>query len=138
MTFAARSHWDAPLAANVVAASYSNSDISGSTCSIEFRADGTVVVTDSAGTSVRYSWKTGGGSSGDYRIRWTNVTGTLSFGTAGTWQTLDTTRTYGVLFNGTGIKSCTGTVEIQAAAAPNTPLDSANISLQAVGEDPGP
>lgn len=138
MTFAARQHADAALAAVLVGATYDNSDIGGSTCSIEFRADGSVFVTDLSGASVRYQWKTGGGGSGEYRIRWTNVTGTLSFGTAGAWQTLDTTRTYGVQFIGTGIKSCTGTVEIQSTAAPNTPLATATIQVRAVGEDPGP
>jgi hypothetical protein len=136
MTFAARTHWDAPLAADVVAATYSNSAPSGSTTSIQFQSNGDVVVSDEFGNSVRYQWKIGGGEGADYEVRWTNTSGTLSTGTAGTWLSLSSNRQFLVLFNGTGVKSCTGTVEIRMAAAPNTVFDSASITITAVGENP--
>jgi hypothetical protein len=136
MTFAARTHWDAPLGATVVVASYLNTAVNGSTCQIQFRTNGDVYVEDESGAFVRYQWKTGGGESADYRIFWQNIAGTLSFGTAGTWLRLDVQRTFGVLFDGVGAKQCNGTVTIQEFSAPNTQLASGSVSLRAVGENP--
>jgi len=136
MTFAARQHTDAALAATVVVASYLNTAVNGSTCQIQFRADGTVWVEDELGLTQRYIWKTGGGESGDYQVRWQNTAGTLSFGTAGSYLRLNVDRVFGVLFDGVGAKQCNGVVTIQQFAAPNTQLASASVSLRAVGENP--
>jgi hypothetical protein len=133
MTFAARQHTDAALAADVQGDIYRNSDVGGSTTQISFKSNGDVEVSDENGITIPYRWKTGGGSASDYEIRWTNTSGTLSAGQAGIWETLGITQSYYVLFSGTGLKSCTGTVEIRMAAAPNTVLDSASITLTAAG-----
>jgi hypothetical protein len=133
MTFAARTHWDSPLGATVIVASYLNTAVLGSTCQIQFRTNGDVYVEDENGAFVRYQWKIGGGAGGDYQVRWQNTAGTLSFGTAGVYHRLDVDRTYGVLFDGIGAKQCNGVVTIQEFAAPNTQLASASVTLRAVG-----
>jgi len=141
MTFAARQHTDTqdaspPLGATVVVASYEDIGLGSALCSITFQADGNVRVVDESGSSIRYAWKTGGGTGGDYQVRWQNIAGTLSFGTAGSYLRLNVDRVFGVLFDGVGAKQCNGVVTIQQFAAPNTQLASASVSLRAVGENP--
>jgi hypothetical protein len=48
-----------------------------------------------------------------FSARWTNTDGTLDFGTAGSWEALTSTRSYGVSSSGgAGNVVCTGTLEI--------------------------
>jgi hypothetical protein len=95
------------------------------------------VTLNSAGT-----WLERGGSNGTwidgvnpasaYEARWTNTSGTLSYGTADTWLALSTTRSWGVQKSSpVGIKSCSGTLEIREAAS-GTVLDSASVTLEAI------
>lgn len=62
---------------------------------------------DSAGT-----WLVSG-SAADAEIRFTVVTGSLSFGTTGTWLALSTTRSWGCQAFAGGVKNCTGTLQIR-------------------------
>jgi len=59
-----------------------------------------------------WAWLTGGVAA-DYEARWTNVSGTLTAGTAGSWQVLSTTREWNVQRSVLGVKACQGTLEIR-------------------------
>lgn len=50
---------------------------------------------------------------GEFSVRWTNTSGTINVGTAGSWQALTANRTFGcTIGSGSGTKSATGTLEI--------------------------
>ena len=55
------------------------------------------------------------GTASDFESRWTNVSGVIDIGTAGVWQNLGTTRSYGVSRGSLGTTSCQGTLEIRNA-----------------------
>jgi hypothetical protein len=81
------------------------------------------------------TWKNGGTGS-DYQVRMTLSTGTMSFGTLGTWTTISANQTWRVseTRNGFYETAFTGTLEIRLAAAPNTVLDSCSVSMTATVE----
>jgi hypothetical protein len=56
------------------------------------------------------------GSAGDYECRMSNVSGTVSTGTVGSWLLLSSTRGWGVSKSGVGIKTYVGTLEIRDAS----------------------
>jgi hypothetical protein len=56
------------------------------------------------------------GASGDYEARMTTISGTLTTGTAGTWEALSLTRTWGKTRTGVGISTYSGTLEIRDAS----------------------
>lgn len=66
-----------------------------------------------SGTNTIQNWINGGSVFvGQFESRWTTLTGSLSTGTAGTWQGLSTSRTWSR--TGVGVDtSCTGTLEIR-------------------------
>lgn len=81
-----------------------------------------------------FTWLTSSGvPSSSYYARWTNTSGTLSSGTAGSWQQLNANREWSVTFtdDGGGSKACTGTLEIAADASGSTILATATITLTA-------
>jgi hypothetical protein len=85
-----------------------------SVASITFNADGTY--TRLNGASGNWATPTTGGVGAGYDIRWTNVSGTLTSGTAGTWQNLSSARTYGRNRVGVGSATAVGTIEIRDAS----------------------
>lgn len=64
-----------------------------------------------------------------YDVRMVTVSGTLTVGTADTWQALSTDREYNVSVVGIGSQLFTGTLQIRRGA---TTLDTAAISLTAL------
>lgn len=93
---------------------YTATSLTTSVCNITFSSAGTYSITDDATSSG--TWRLTGASA-DYDIRWTNTAGTLTTGTAGTWQNLATSRAFGVTRATFGTKTCTGTVEIRSATS---------------------
>ena len=94
----------------------------------EAQNGGSVVVTADAPDF--YTWLIGGGINSDYDIRWTNIFGTPSTGTTGTWLNLGVTRTWTVTAT-SAIKINQATIEIRQAALPNTVLATATVTLDA-------
>ncbi len=66
-----------------------------------------------------------------YSCRWTNTSGTLTFGTAGSWQALTSSRLFSVSRSTVGTKSCTGTLEIALTANTSSILASKSITISA-------
>lgn len=81
---------------------------------ITVASDGTYTTSDGTPSG---NWATPGsvGIGAAYDIRWTVVSGTLTTGTAGTWQSLSSSRTYGRNRTGVGTEQAIGTVEIRDA-----------------------
>lgn len=80
-----------------------------------FNSDGTYAAGDGTPSG---NWATPGsvGIGTGYDIRWSTVSGTLTTGTAGTWQSLSSNRTYGRDRSGVGSAQAVGTVEIRDAS----------------------
>ena len=76
-----------------------------------------------------YAWLTGG-TAADYEAMWTNVSGTLSIGTAGAWLNLGTTREWNVQRAALGVKACQGTLVIRRVSDGVT-MATATIDLSA-------
>ena len=137
MSFAARRLGSAGtgLAATLVGESYYDVVISptNAVAGVKVDADGSVYSLIGASYALRYVWKTGGGVVADYECRWTNTSGTLSAGTAGSWLALSGDREFSVTYtvDGAGSKSCTGTLEIRSASDLSV-LASASVALSAV------
>lgn len=68
--------------------------------------------------SVEFTWKAPWAAAGDYECRMTTVSGTLSSGTAGSWQSLSSTRTWvrNRTNDAAGTDTYVGTLEIRHAA----------------------
>lgn len=121
----------AGLAAVVPAGTYTRSviDPADAHSTITFSSAGTWSST--GGPSTSGTWKTGSGTGADYWIRWTTTAGTLTTGTAGTWQQLSTDRAFGRDRTTIGTLSCTGTVEIATDAAGTKIIATGTIVLVA-------
>lgn len=123
------------LAATLSNATYIHTTVSPANATAGFRLDNDFSADSLAGAAYteRYTWKTGSGAAADYEARWTTISGSLSSGTAGTWLGLGTDRVWTRTRTADGIGSDTvvGTVEIREAAAPNTVLATATITLTA-------
>lgn len=80
-----------------------------------FNSDGTYTGTNLVGGN----WATPGsvGVGAGYDIRWVTGTGSLSTGTANTWQSLSSARTYGRSRPTAGINTATGTIQIRDAVS---------------------
>lgn len=85
-------------------------DPSDATCSLTFGNDGNLTGIADNGSS--YSWLVGG-APGDYSILLTTTAGTLSSGTAGSYQNLATSRTFAVTRTTVGTKQWAGTATIR-------------------------
>lgn len=68
-----------------------------------------------SGADPDYTWLLSG-SAGDYDARFTLSSGSISTGTAGTWQNLATSRSWGCFANGGGTQIASGTIEIRDAS----------------------
>jgi len=101
-------------------------------CNITFNTNGTTSVSAGVTGPGPENWMSGG-SGASYWVRWTNTTGTLTTGTAGTWQQLSTARTFGVTFttNAAGSKPCVGTVDIATDSGGVTIVATGSIDLKA-------
>lgn len=103
-------------------------DPSDATCSVTFGSNGQVAGVADNGTP--YAWVTVA-SPGDYSILLTTTAGTLSTGTAGTYQNLGTSRTFGVTRTTIGTKQWTGTATIRRDIDSVVMAGPTNISLTA-------
>lgn len=105
---------------------------SSATASIELQNDGDIVGAGNlAGGGDQGDWiAPRSAAGGNYEARWTNTSGTLSSGTAGTWQALSTTRQWAVSQTGVGTKTCTGTLEVRHAVNLSV-LGSKSVTLTA-------
>jgi hypothetical protein len=123
------------LSASVPAGSYEHYVISptNAVCNISFNAAGTCSVSAGVSPGSPAQWLTGSGSGADYWVRWTNTSGTLTTGTAGTWQQLSGTRTFGKTrtTNAVGSDIVTGTVEIATDSAGVDVIATGSITLTA-------
>jgi hypothetical protein len=101
---------------------------------VQINTDGVLYNLKATTYTSEYTWLTAGDSSSNYWVRWTNTSGTLSSGTAGSWLQLSSTREFSVEYttDADGSKTCTGTLEIAADAAGATILATATITLNAV------
>lgn len=102
-----------------------------------FNPDGTYDrynVTGSTWTIGAGNWAdpTTGGIGSDYEIRCTTVSGTLSSGTAGVWESLSTAKSYVVTQSVNGTKAYDGTIEIRPNSG--TAVTSSAMSLTATAE----
>lgn len=101
-----------------------------STAEYSLKNDGVAQYIDSVGTTpISGEWLVSG-SAADFEVRATATSGTLTYGTTGSWESLGTTRAWGVTRTTIGIKSCTLTIEIRRASD-GVVLDSATITLSA-------
>lgn len=119
---------------SVVPGGYTRTELSptDADCTITYSTNGAVSITDdfSSSGSWRSPNETGIGSG--FWIRWTNTSGTLSSGTAGSWLALSSSRSFGVLFTGTnGTKTCTGTVEIATDSGGSNVVASGSVTITA-------
>jgi len=85
--------------------------------SIQLESDGDIFALGIINGGDQGDWITPrSAAGGNYEARWTNTSGTLSSGTAGSWQALSSTRTWAVSQSGVGSKTCTGDLEIRRTA----------------------
>ncbi len=104
------------------------------TAGVQVNTDGVLYNLQAASYTSEFTWLTSSGTpSSSYWVRWTNTSGTLSSGTAGSWLQLNSTREFSVTFtdDGGGSKSCTGTLEIAADSGGASVLATATITLTA-------
>lgn len=106
-------------------------DPADATCSITFASDGSF--SGIADNGVGYSWLSGG-APGDYSVILTTAAGTLSSGTAGSYQNLGTSRTFAVTRTSVGTKQWSGSVTIRRDIDSVVMAGPTNISLTATVE----
>lgn len=97
-------------------------------------SDGTWQQSSSGENAYGYSgfWITPATNMALYSARWTNTSGTLSSGTAGSWLALSTSRVWYVERSGiNGTKSCTGTLDIALTSNTSVILATKSITLSA-------
>lgn len=102
-----------------------------SQCTITFDAAGTYSSIGN-GSSPSGTWKLWGNGS-DYDIRFDVSSGTLSAGTANTWENLGTSRAYVKTNTGTGTLSVNGTLRIRNALT-LVEIDSCSLLLSATSD----
>lgn len=113
-------------------AAYTKTEVGSSACSISFGNNGSLSVVADEAVADPF-WLTNGTPS-LYELRVTPTAGTFSSGTVNSWISLGTSRTYEVVRNTPGAKSCTATYEIRLASDPGTILKSASIIIQAFAD----
>lgn len=96
---------------------------------LRFKADGTLTVTNTAGTTTS-SWITGTFVAANYDLYVTVTAGSFTTGTTLTLLPLDTERSFSVVRTSVGLKSCAATYEIQPSGG-GTALDTETITLAA-------
>lgn len=106
-------------------------DPADATCSLTFGNDGQV--SGIADNGAGYTWLSGG-TPGDYSVLLSTTSGTLSSGTAGAYQNLATSRTFGVTRTTVGTKQWTGTATIRRDSDNAVMIGPVAISLTATVE----
>lgn len=96
-------------------------------CDLTFANTGGWSCTDDASSTGTWLLN---GLANQFEIRWDNLSGTLSTGTAGSWLPLSSDQTFGVTRTTLGNKTCVGTCSIRVAAT-GIVLASGAISLSA-------
>ncbi len=120
------------LAAVVPGGTYTRHETSptDAVCNLTFNSSGAWTITDDSSSTG--TWLTGTGTGANYWVRWTSGIGSLSTGTAGTWQQLNVSRTFGVTFTGlNGSQTATGTVHIATDAGGSNIIATGAFSLNA-------
>ena len=87
------------------------------------------MLVQSSYTDVSGEWLVAGANT-DFECRATIISGTLTTGTTGSWQSLSSTREW-TISTPAGVKTTSFTLEIRLAASPFTVLASATIELYA-------
>ena len=88
-------------------------------------------ITASGGTTSLGNWITPTSAAGaNYEVRATEDSGSVTSGTIGSWETLDTTHTWTLTRTAVGSANCTLTIEIRLASS-GAVLDTATITLEA-------
>lgn len=100
------------------------------TCSFRLTNAGLIQSLNTGGTTELGAWISDTSLAGNYEVRATLVSGTLSGGTVGSYEVLSSTRTWFVTRSGSGSKECTFTVEIRKTGT-GTVLDSSNVTITA-------
>ena len=120
---------------SVLPGSYSRNEVGGTdaVCTVTYNADGTWAAFDDFSTTGNWYAPTTGGVGSGFWIRWTNTSGTLSTGTAGSWLALSTSKSFSVEFTPlSGSKSCTGTVELATDAGGSNVVASGSVTITAI------
>lgn len=104
-------------------------DPADATAGITFSSNGTYAAADGT-PSGNWATPTTTGVGSDYEIRWTNVSGTLTTGTAGSWLDMASGQYFDVQRTTVGTKSCQGTVEIRDKAT-STVQTTSTVTLTA-------
>ena len=117
----------------------SNADVADSTtsptnASATYRLTSAGVVSKTTvadGTTTLGNWITPTSAAGaNYEVRATEDSGSVTSGTIGSWETLDTTRTWTLIRTAVGTANCTLSIEIRLASS-GAVLDTATITLEA-------
>lgn len=83
------------------------------------------------GTTALGNWIAPTSAAGaNYEVRATELSGSVTSGTIGSWEALDTTRTWTLTRTAVGTANCTLTIEIRLASS-GAVLDTATITLEA-------
>lgn len=119
------------LAAALPAGPFTSLDFDPTDARVDFtfNADGTWTAKNlSGGTFGSGTWKTGGGTSADYRLRVDPTVGTFTTGATGADNTFP--QNYRVSQTTVGSKSCTATYTIKSAAGATLATRSITITAQ--------
>lgn len=123
------------LRAALAGGSYSHTAASpaNATSGVKVDSDGYIYRLNGATYVQQTQWLLGG-TAAEFECRWTNTSGSLSSGSAGTWQTCGSDQGFNITYtsDSPGNNSCTGTLEIRMAASPNTVLASASYTINAI------
>lgn len=102
----------------------------GAGVTFRLTSTGLIQTLNSGGTLTLGSWIDDVSQAGNYEVLATLISGTLTSGTIGTYQSLSTNRTWVVSKSGAGSKTCTFSIQIRKTGT-GTVLDSSNITLTA-------
>jgi hypothetical protein len=101
-----------------------------STATFRLTSGGVIQQVTGFGTSSLGNWIDDTSQAGNYEVRATLVSGTLSSGTTGSYLALTSNRSWSVSRSSPGVKSCTFTIEIRKIGTADV-LDSATVNLEA-------
>lgn len=125
------------LAAYLAGGSYSHTAFSPSnaTSGVKVDSDGYIYRLNGSTYVQQDQWLLGG-TVAEFECRWTNTSGAITSGGAGTWQSCASDQGFNVTYSSDspGSSTCTGTLELRMAASPNTVLASSSWTLTAIVE----
>jgi hypothetical protein len=110
-----------------------NGAVGTATANYQINSDGSVKDQDSG---ILESWLLGGGTSSNYEVRMTVVSGSLISGTTGSWLNCGTTRTWSLTNSAqnNSTSTCVMTVEIRLASS-GVVQDTATVTLSAESDN---